>query len=141
MERPWSVRSAGISGEGYTLCQARRIKKPKIQPSGYRYFENVTTTTQDTDTVHVCRSCAVRSKCETFDRLRTARCVHRVQALPPVVPLGQQKRQAKQAAQQYARTKQHQRKKRRHRTSVKMRSNWPSRFNGPPCQGGLCTPK
>ena len=22
-----------------------------------------------------------------------------------------------------------------------LKSNWPERFNGPPCQGGSCTPK
>ena len=36
------------------------------------------------DTVHTCRSCAVRSKCGAFNEYRTSPCSSKIEPLPPV---------------------------------------------------------
>ena len=86
------------------------------------------------DTTHPCRSCLSRRKCCYYDIDRTAACRDWIHAPPPTCRFGERVVTRNNVAPRPRRA-------RRKRRSAKMHGKWPSFFNGPPCQGGSCTPK
>lgn len=70
-----SIR-ANISGT--EVYRHVRMKSRKLR----REFDALPLALQDT--VHTCRSCAVRSKCSAFNEYRTTSCSSKIEPLPPV---------------------------------------------------------